>query len=216
MNEELQFGYPAEKRKDIEDLLIVQSAKWKKGTLMLFIALFSFLFFFTMTLYYQSGTVHTIFMILSLISLLVFIIQYKFKTSANRIAHFLCINAFETYIDLDYFSTYNTAYHTHAHLLYSDIQGVHFGKSYNSTKMDYGKIHFTYYNKSGLTFVKRYDQQGKEYPPVKDCFISFELNKNTPEQGFFFYTAHKLFKVDYNRKKIVKKYGDEDCFYSED
>lgn len=44
----------------------------------------------------------------------------------------------------------------------------------------------------------------------------FELNKWTPEQGFFLFTIQKILPAvcKTNSKEIVKKYGDEDDYYN--
>lgn len=46
--------------------------------------------------------------------------------------------------------------------------------------------------------------------------ILFELNKDTPEQGFFLFTIQKILPAvcKTNSKEIVKKYGDEDDYYN--
>ena len=46
-------------------------------------------------------------------------------------------------------------------------------------------------------------------------FVRLKLNERTPEQAFFIYVAPKLFKMQFNKKKALGKYGDESDFYND-
>lgn len=215
MNEELQFGYPA-KETDIEGTIALQSVEWRKSSFKIICVAFLSMLCFIFMLYF-NGILQTVFTALACIGFAAFMLLYKSKKPITN-GHFLCINAYESYVDFDFYSTYSQAYHTHAHLDYRDIKNVSFGKSLGSNKLksDYGRVAIAYYNTSGNTEVKRFDTSGKELPINKESFLYFDLNTNTPEQGFFFYTAHKLFPINYDRKKIVRRFGDEDSFYGND
>ena len=70
------------------------------------------------------------------------------------------------------------------------------------------------YRESKNSYVKYYNENGKEIQKNQSEIIRFPINQNTPEQGFFLYTAPKLFNMEFDKKKMLGKFSDEEDYYN--
>ena len=70
------------------------------------------------------------------------------------------------------------------------------------------------YRESKNSYVKYYNENDKEIQKNRSEIIRIPLNQNTPEQGFFLYTAPKLFKMEFDKKKMLGKFSDEEDYYN--
>lgn len=104
---------------------------------------------------------------------------------------------------------------------------VRYPKHFLHIKATENELEITYYKDKKSTHTFAYGEieeirfADKSYTAV--CIkhegrkpILFELNKDTPEQGFFLFTIQKILPAvcKTNSKEIVKKYGDEDDYYN--
>lgn len=204
MNEELQYGYPADM--DDLDLDVIQyhynnNQRLKKRICLLTAMVMFLILVYCITLSSIAGTA----VLISVVFEIIFFSLFKKIKS-----HALVIEAYESYIDLQFYTSEHS-YSTNAHLLYSDIMALNLSDKYD-------KVTVSYVNRSGKSYVRQVGADGTEQArkPKLDNFFSAELNPYTPEQGFFLYYAHKLFDVKINqkaRKKILKKFGDEEMFF---
>lgn len=70
------------------------------------------------------------------------------------------------------------------------------------------------YRESKNSYVKYYNENGKEIQKNRSEIIRIPINQNTPEQGFFLYTAPKLFNMEFDKKKMLAKFSDEEDYYN--
>lgn len=204
MNEELQYGYPADM--DDLDLDVIQyhynnNQRFIKRIILLTAIVMILILVYCITLSSIAGAA----LIICVVCDIIFFSLFKKIKS-----HALVIEAYESYIDLQFYTSEHS-YSTRAHLLYSDIMALNLSDKYDN-------VTISYVNRSGKSYVRLIGADGTEQArkPKHDNFFSAELNPYTPEQGFFLYYAHKLFDVKINqktRKKILKKFGDEEMYF---
>lgn len=207
MNEELQYGYPA----DIDDLDLDtikyhynSNQRFKKRIVIITVFVLLMILIYCVTLNGLAGAA-------VLLGIGCVIVTVSFYRKIN--SHALVIEAYESYIDLQYHSS-EYSYYTNAHLLYSDIMALNFSDKYD-------RVTISYVNRSGKSYVRQFGADGKElkHNLKQDNFFSANLNAYTPEQGFFLYYAHKLFGTEQStkeRKKILKKFGDAELYFGSD
>lgn len=112
------------------------------------------------------------------------------KTAVRYNWHYLFVKAFDTDMDIEYFSNGTKSNFT---IKYDNILSIRFfDKNYSSIKIKYIDSHSD-----------------------TVCNIFLLLNAGTPEQGFFLYTMPQLTeKLRISERSIEKKFGSEEEFYS--
>lgn len=121
--------------------------------------------------------------------------------------HLLEIDAYESFISFTYYNAGSDEL-VYLTLDYSDIKGCLIDTdNYTAARLIYtlsSENSSQRKVKLSTTELIEEGQQGQ---------IIIRLNSNTPEQAFFLYTAHKLFRTNYKQRKIVKRFGTEEEFY---
>lgn len=118
------------------------------------------------------------------------------------IASKLVIRAYESHIEFDYYS-FTKQPLIKISASYNEIQQAYLMNKYNEVVIIF----------NNNQCINSYDNNGN-LVKSNENIVRFRLNSNTPEQGFFLYTAPKLFDVKFNKKKMLGKFGDEDDYYS--
>lgn len=122
--------------------------------------------------------------------------------------HFLEIAAYETYIELAYFSeAANTL--EWIRVPYGAIKSCKLSTDkYNCATLKYNKDH------SGIEIRTQKLYDGTELKAKKSGRFFFRLNEFSPEQEFFLYYADKLFHTKNERKAIVERFGTADMYHA--
>lgn len=209
MDEELQYGYPADESQIDYELIQEQykvNRTFKVRVIILALAFMTFFFLYSLTLI----------QLLLYTSIIIGACEGVTLIGFKKVnSHFLSINAYETYIDLAYYSS-NREYCSYAHLLYNDIYSMNLGGK------NYDKVTLSFVNKSGKSYIKNIYKDGSEKLSVNvktENFYSCDLNVNSGEQGFFIYYADRLFQTkmsDKKKKKLRNIFGDEEDYYGYD
>lgn len=120
--------------------------------------------------------------------------------SKTDTAHLLVIQAYETFIMLDYFNAADDRKY-HLSLPYSAIKSCMLDEdNYTSVKIGFRKGKENY-----ALHVSRLSD-GKEIDKSNKTSLFIRINEGTPEQEFFLFIAPKLFRMNNSRAKITKRF----------
>lgn len=207
MNEELQFGYPADPGDIDADFIYNQYKISRNSKLKAFIAGAIIMLMFLL----YSVTLQAVFFYLMITAALFEIFLLTILKKIN--VHALKISAYESFADFVFYSSEHD-YSIKAHLLYSDIYEIKLGGK------EYEKGTISYVNKSGRSTIQNIYRDGsiENADSIKsEHFFNFDMNKGSAEQGFFFYYASRLIGKEFDekiKKKILSIYGDESMFFN--
>lgn len=193
--ENLIFMYPSEEEniaETFEKIKKIRSKKQKKSVI--------FLLFFGVFLIISSALHITV---LDWFAIAAFIL---FMISLYDLRLFICsklvIKAYENHIEFEYYS-FTKQPLVKVSALYDEIQQAYLMNKYKEVVL--------IFNTNDC--VVSLDNEGNILKG-NEKIVRFQLNSQTPEQGFFLYTAPKLFNVKFNKKKMLGKFGDEDDYYN--
>lgn len=193
--EKLIFLYPSEEEniaETFEKIKKIRSKKQKKSVI--------FLLFSGVFLIISSAFHVTILDYFALAGLALFIISlYELRF---LLASKLVIRAYENHIEFEYYS-FTKQPLIKVSAMYKEIQQAYLMNKYKEVVIIFNNDDCIAYCDSKGN-IKKSNQK----------IVRFQLNSKTPEQGFFLYTAPKLFNVKFNKKKMLGKFGDEDDYYN--
>lgn len=200
--EELQYGYPysEELRDELEaEFSYVDSPKRLYIIAVICVALatgcFVLFAIFGNLLLPVAGAI--------LLASAVYVVNQKTKN-----IHLLEIEAYETYMKLDYYNTSDDR-KIQLELLYKNVVRFKMDEdNYTSVKIEYkvGKQHFSRNDtrlSNGSTIRVTKNNQEK---------VFLRLNEGTPEQEFFLFVAPYFCTSENNRTKINKRFGSHDHY----
>ena len=122
--------------------------------------------------------------------------------------HLCEIAAYETYIELAYFSEADNSVERIS-LPYTAIVSCKLSTDkYNCATLRYKKEH------SGIEVAAQKLYDGSEKKVKKNGRFFFRLNEFSPEQEFFLYIADKLFHTQNDRKEIVRRFGTLETYHA--
>ena len=154
MNEELQYGYPADM--DDLDLDVIQyhynnNQRFIKRIILLTAIVMILILVYCITLSSIAGAALIICVVCDII---LFSLFKKIKS------HALVIEAYESYIDLQFYTSEHS-YSTRAHLLYSDIMALNLSDKYDN-------VTISYVNRSGKSYKVNIESLNVSASSIKD------------------------------------------------
>lgn len=196
-NEELLYEYPTqEERQEIVEQLAVSKIGRSKKIIIFVMMIIGILCVFTSS---QLGNKLEI--ALFIVGVVAIIVGFlSAKTLSWYSEHITMITAYETFLHLEIYSN-SDDFFREIELNYDDIVLCSLSKKYDKVtilyKYNVGSTYSAVKN-SGEIIQKKHTGQ-----------ITFDINPFSYEQYFFFYVAPKLFEIDMEEWKILKKFGNE-------
>lgn len=197
-NEELIYEYPTqeERQEIVEQLAISKINSSKKNIVILVLIIIGILGIFTSS--FIGDKLEIIFFIVGIVTIILGFLSAK--TLSEYSEHITMITAYETFLHLEIYSNSND-FLREIELNYDDIILCSLSKKYDKVtilyKYNVGSTYSAVKN-SGEIIQKKHTGQ-----------ITFDINPFSYEQYFFFYVAPKLFEIDMEEWKILKKFGNE-------
>lgn len=197
MEQELYFGYPDDKEIELEKLMHIDDLM-KRHRRIAIISMAA-----SSVLLIISSALSTAW--LDLIALIGYIIGiFNLYIMKMTYGHRLFIYAYKDYMTLEYYSV-SRNFRTAVTVKYADISQCVFQNQYSEIML--------VCKNSDSAEVKIYNRKSECVSDTKEKMICFKLNANTPEQGFFLYTASDLFEMKFDKRKMLGKFGDEEYYY---